>query len=79
MVCTIRKAQLFANDAQYFKKCGDEGTAGSIKNKKGDADASDLIKKHSMPREVGTKQLDLEVIQNLSPMVPKWTLRGEKG
>ena len=35
-------------------------------------DASNLKEKHCVPCEVGTQPFDLETIQSLLPMVPKW-------
>jgi 4a-hydroxytetrahydrobiopterin dehydratase len=35
-------------------------------------DASQLAVKHCVPCEIGTKPFDLETIQSLLPMVPKW-------
>ena len=35
-------------------------------------DASRLTEKHCVPCEVGTQPFDLETVQGLLPMVPKW-------
>ncbi|MGZ4910077.1 MAG: 4a-hydroxytetrahydrobiopterin dehydratase [Halobacteriota archaeon] len=37
-------------------------------------DVSSLKDKHCVPCEIGTKPFDLETIQGLQPMVPKWNL-----
>jgi 4a-hydroxytetrahydrobiopterin dehydratase len=37
-------------------------------------DVSSLKNKHCVPCEIGTKPFNLETIQGLQPMVPKWTL-----
>ncbi|MGZ4885576.1 MAG: 4a-hydroxytetrahydrobiopterin dehydratase [Halobacteriota archaeon] len=37
-------------------------------------DVSSLRDKHCVPCEIGTKPFDLETIQGLQPMVPKWNL-----
>jgi 4a-hydroxytetrahydrobiopterin dehydratase len=40
-------------------------------------DVSSLKEKHCVPCEVGTQPFDLETIQGLLPMVPKWKLDDE--
>jgi len=40
----------------------------------GTTDASRLTEKHCVPCEVGTQPFDLETINRLLPMVPKWKL-----
>lgn len=38
----------------------------------GKDDTTQLAAKHCIPCEIGTKPFDLETIQGLLPMVPKW-------